>query len=78
MVQLSAPVVVQEPPTNPFKSRAVTEYPVIADPPFDVGAVHETITIPLPPVATTPVDAPGVVEGTTGPDGADVGDVPPE
>jgi hypothetical protein len=32
---------------------------------------------PFPPVAKTAVGAPGIVEGTTGADGADSGDAPP-
>ena len=37
-VQVSAPVVVQVPEPGDV----VTEYPVIAAPPFDAGAVQET------------------------------------
>ena len=43
----------------------VTVYWVIAAPPFDAGAVHETSASVLPPVADTPVGAPGTVAGVT-------------
>ena len=39
----------------------VTVYWVIAAPPSDAGAVHETPASALPPVADTPVGAPGKV-----------------
>ena len=39
---------------------AVAVYPVIALPPFDEGAVHEAVSLPLPErVAVAPVGAPG-------------------
>jgi hypothetical protein len=38
---------------------AVAVYDVIADPPFDAGAVHETAACAFPGVADTPVGAPG-------------------
>ena len=34
----------------------VTVYWVIAAPPSDAGAVHDTVACPLPPVADTPVE----------------------
>src|SRR5579863_8790402 len=44
----------------------VTTYPVIADPPFDAGAVQERLTEVLPePDPPTPVGAPGTVAGVT-------------
>ena len=39
----------------------VTVYWLIAAPPSDAGAVHDTVACPLPPVAETPVGAPGRV-----------------
>ena len=42
-----------------------TVLPVTAEPPFDAGAVHETVARPLLPVAVTPVGAPGTVAGVT-------------
>ena len=37
---------------------------MIAEPPLDVGAVHETTDLPLAlEVAVTPVEVPGTVEG---------------
>jgi hypothetical protein len=41
----------------------VTVYPVIAEPPFEAGAVHETVAEALPATAETPVGAPGAVTG---------------
>jgi len=38
---------------------------VIADPPVEVGAVHETEAWAFPRVAVTPVGAPGTAAGTT-------------
>ena len=54
-----APVVVQvkEPGDE------VTVYPVIAEPPVDVGALHESIACVFPAVAITLVGAPGIVRG---------------
>jgi hypothetical protein len=43
----------------------VTVYSVIADPPFDAGAVQEICTDVLPRSATTSVGASGTVAGTT-------------
>ncbi|HEY5152038.1 MAG TPA: hypothetical protein VIJ23_19940 [Mycobacterium sp.] len=40
----------------------VTEYDVIAEPPFD-GADHDTTADPFPATADTPVGAPGTVTG---------------
>ena len=34
-------------------------YRVIGAPPLNEGGVHETVAWPLPPVADTPVGAPG-------------------
>ena len=59
-------------PTN-----GVTEYPMTADPPFDTGAVHDTTDRVLAaPVATTPVEAPGTVDGTTADDAVEAEPVP--
>jgi hypothetical protein len=44
---------------------AVTTYPVMLEPPFDDGAVHDAVTDPLPPVAVTPLGAPGTVTAVT-------------
>ena len=38
---------------------------MIADPPFELGALNETVAWPFPDVALTPVGTPGVVAGTT-------------
>jgi hypothetical protein len=43
----------------------VTVYPVIAEPPVSVGAVHETTTEALPRVPLTAVGEPGTVAGVT-------------
>jgi hypothetical protein len=45
-----------------------TVYPVIAEPPLELGAVHEIRADVSPTVATTPVGAPGMVAGVTAPD----------
>jgi hypothetical protein len=42
---------------------AVAVYPVTAEPPFEAGAVHDTVAWPAPGVAVTPVGAPGTVRG---------------
>jgi hypothetical protein len=54
----------------------VTVYWVIAAPPSDAGAVHETSASVLPPVADTPVGVPGTVAGTTALDVPDADPVP--
>ena len=54
----------------------VTVYWVIAAPPSDVGAIHETPASALPPVADTPVGAPGKVAGITTLEDVDADPVP--
>jgi hypothetical protein len=49
---------------------------VIALPPFDAGAVHESATWPLPAVPLTPVGAPGSPAGVTGAEAAESAPVP--
>jgi hypothetical protein len=49
----------------------VTVYDVSALPPFDAGAVQETVADPAPAVAVTPVGAPGTAAGVTAFDAAD-------
>jgi hypothetical protein len=44
---------------------AETAYPVIALPPVFVGATHEIASVPVPPVAVTPVGAVGTVVAAT-------------
>src|SRR5918912_1152678 len=66
---------VAEPPAG----EEVTVYEVIALPPFEAGAVQDTLAAALPAVATTPVGAPGAVAAPTGVtafDGVDAGPVP--
>ena len=56
---------------------AVAVYPVIALPPFDDGAVHEIVSLPLPErAAVAPVGAPGVAQVVTDPLIAEPGPVP--
>jgi len=44
----------------------ITVYELIAAPPFETGAVHDTTDDAFAaPVATTPVGAPGTIDGTT-------------
>ena len=54
----------------------VTVYWLIAAPPSDAGAVHDTVASALPPVAETPVGTPGTVAGTTALDAPDAEPVP--
>jgi len=54
----------------------VTLYPVIADPPSDVGAFHVIMTWVLPAVVVTAVGAPGTVRGVTALDGEDADEFP--
>ncbi len=42
----------------------VTVYVVIAEPPFELGALNVIVACPLPDVALTPVGASGIVAGT--------------
>ena len=54
----------------------VTVYLVIAAPPFETGAVHDTTDwVPPPAVAATPVGGPGTVDGVPVA-GADAGPTP--
>ena len=50
-------------------------YPVIADPPLETGAAHDTPACPAPAVTAGDVGAPGVVNGVTDRD-ADAAPVP--
>jgi len=55
----------------------ITVYELIEAPPFDTGAVHDTTDWLLAaPVATTPVGAPGTVDGTTADDAVEAEPVP--
>ena len=54
----------------------VTVYPVIAEPPFDAGALQETIADALPATAETPVGAPGTVAGVTAADAEESEELP--
>jgi len=49
---------------------------VIALPPFEDGADHETTTEESPNAPDTPVGAPGTVAGTTAPEAVDAEPVP--
>ena len=49
---------------------------MIAEPPFDAGAVNATLALALPPLATPIVGAPGTVAGVTLFDAADAAPVP--
>jgi hypothetical protein len=61
---------------------AATLYDVIAEPPFEAGAVKLTVAWPSPATADTPDGAPGTVEpaggaaGVTAFDGEDAAPVP--
>jgi hypothetical protein len=54
----------------------VTVYPVIAEPPFEAGAVQETVANALPATAETPVGAPGTVAGVTAADAVESVELP--
>ena len=54
----------------------VTEYPVIADPPFEAGAVQEIVACLYPAVPVTEVGAPGTVAGITADDALDATESP--
>ena len=62
--------------TLPPAGDEVTLYEVIALPPSDTGAVHDTLAEALPPVALTSVGAPGTVNGVTLFDGNEAGLLP--
>ena len=56
-----------------------TAYEVMAAPPLETGAVHETTDWALAyDVPATPVGAPGAVAGMAGAEGAEAGPVPAE
>ena len=54
----------------------VTVYKVIAFPPFELGADHDTATCPFPLVPDTPVGALGTVYGVTEEDAVDALEFP--
>ena len=49
---------------------------MIAEPPFDAGALHESETCELPGVAITDVGAPGIVRGVIAREALDGADSP--
>jgi len=49
----------------------VTVYPVVALPPLEAGATHDTAARAFPDTADTDLGTPGVVAGTTTPDASD-------
>lgn len=53
-----------------------TLYPVIADPPSEVGALQVITASVFPAVADTPVGAPGTVRGVIAEDGDDGSEMP--
>jgi hypothetical protein len=54
----------------------VTEYPVMADPPLEVGAVNVTVAVPdALLVAVNVVGAPGTVAGVTAKEEVEASDV---
>jgi len=72
-VQVNAPVVEHVAPLG----AAVTVYPVIAAPPFEAGAVHDTTDdASRADVAVGRDGAPGIVEGTAAAEAADATEVP--
>ena len=78
-MQVSGPEVheqVSPPFAESVVSVAVTVYPVMGEPPVDVGAVQVTVAVPLPAVAATADGAPGTVIGITELDAPEAGPVP--
>ena len=59
----------------PAPSYACAVYELIADP-FAAGAVHETVTFPVPEFTVTPVGALGTPAGVTDADGEERDEVP--
>lgn len=59
-------------PSGPY---ACAEYPVIGEP-FADGAVHETVTLPVPAITLNPVGALGTPAGVTATDADDSPEVP--
>ena len=49
---------------------------MIAAPPLETGAVHDTVTCALPDTPATPVGGPGTVAGTTEADALEAAPVP--
>jgi len=70
---VEAPAVIVSPP-----GLATIEYPVTGVPPFEVGAIHETVTAPLPATADADTGAVGAVaaKGVTAVDGAEARPTP--
>ena len=54
----------------------VTVYPVISEPPFEAGAVQETVADALPATAETAVGAPATVIGVIGAEGEELEERP--
>jgi hypothetical protein len=69
--------IVQVAPLTAFPSGSYvwTEYPVIGEP-FADGAVHETVTLPVPEVTLNPVGALGTPAGVIAADADDSPEVP--
>ena len=71
---LARPVTVQDSPVVEHVAPpglAVTVYLVIADPPLEFGAAHDTVAWPSPDVAVTPVGAPGTATGIVDAEGVE-------
>ena len=49
---------------------------MIAEPPFDAGALHESAACEFPGVATTDVGAPGIVRGVIALEAVDESELP--
>ena len=66
LVRLLSVAVNTFPTVTGLPPKGVTVYPVIAEPPFEAGAVQVSMAEALPATAETPVGAPGTVTGVTG------------
>ena len=53
-------------PTMAFETKSI-RYPVIAEPPFEVGAVQDKTSCPSPPTTPRPVGTPGEVAASATP-----------
>ena len=75
-VRLLSVVVRTFPTVTALPEDGVTVYPVIAEPPFEAGAVHETVAELIPATAETAVGAPATVIGVTEDDAEESEELP--
>ena len=78
LVNPPIPVLKTLPTVTGLPTDGVTVYPVIVAPPFEAGAVHDTVAEVLPRTAETPVGASGIVDGVTEAEGEENEELPVE